>query len=104
MTISIPADELVDFCARIFERVGSSREEARAVAASLVDSNLTGHDSHGVIRVPRYVAWVKSEELIPNQSIASLADTAAFAVLDGRFGFGQGAVKDCECLAVAEGI
>ena len=89
MTTNIPADALTDFCARIFERVGSSRGEARAVAASLVDSNLTGHDSHGVIRVPRYVNWVKTGELVPNQEIASLADTPAFAVLDGRFGFGQ---------------
>jgi uncharacterized oxidoreductase len=89
MTISIPAAELTEFCAHVFERVGSSRAEARAVAASLVDSNLTGHDSHGVIRVPRYVNWVKTGELIPNQSLESVVDTPAFAVLDGRYGFGQ---------------
>ena len=89
MSIAIPADELASFCARIFESVGSSHEEARAIAASLVDSNLTGHDSHGVIRVPRYVAWVKSGELIPNQTLAYLVDAPVFAVLDGRFGFGQ---------------
>jgi uncharacterized oxidoreductase len=89
MTIAIPVDELANFCAAIFESVGSSPEEARAVAASLVDSNLTGHDSHGVIRVPRYVAWVKSGELIPNQTLESLVDAPVFAVLDGRFGFGQ---------------
>ena len=89
MTVSIPADELAEFCARIFAEVGSSVAEARAVAVSLVDSNLTGHDSHGVIRVPRYVAWVKSGDLVPNQTLESLADAPAFAVLDGRFGFGQ---------------
>jgi uncharacterized oxidoreductase len=89
MTVPVPADELADFCARIFESAGSSLEEARAIAGSLVDSNLTGHDSHGVIRVPRYVNWVKSGELVPNQTLAHLADTPAFAVLDGRFGFGQ---------------
>jgi len=89
MTISIPADALADVCARIFERVGSSSGEARAVAASLVDSNLTGHDSHGVIRVPRYVNWVKTGDLIPNQTLARLTDAPSFAVLDGRYGFGQ---------------
>jgi uncharacterized oxidoreductase len=89
MTIAIPADELANFCGRIFERVGSSPEEARVVAASLVDSNLTGHDSHGVIRVPRYVAWVKSGDLIPDQTLECLVDAPVFAVLDGRFGFGQ---------------
>ncbi len=89
MTIHIAADALTDFCAEVFERVGSQREEARQVAASLVDANLTGHDSHGVIRVPRYVAWVQSGELVPNQTIARLVDTPAIAVIDGRFGFGQ---------------
>ena len=89
MTIHIAPDALTDFCAEVFERVGSRPEEARQVAASLVDANLTGHDSHGVIRVPRYVAWVQSGELVPNQTIARLVDTPAIAVIDGRFGFGQ---------------
>ncbi len=89
MTIQIPADELANFCARIFERAGSSTEEARTVAASLVGTNLTGHDSHGVIRVPRYVAWVKTGDLIPNQTPTCSVDAPTFAALDGRFGFGQ---------------
>jgi hydroxycarboxylate dehydrogenase B len=89
MTIHVAADALVEFCAEVFERVGSRPEEARQVAASLVDANLTGHDSHGVIRVPRYVAWVRSGELIPNQTIERLVDAPVIAVVDGRFGFGQ---------------
>ena len=89
MTIYIPADALTDFCAEIFGRVGCRPEEALRVAASLVDANLTGHDSHGVIRVPRYVDWVRAGELVPNQSIERLVDTPVIGVLDGRFGFGQ---------------
>ena len=89
MTIYIPADALTDFCAEIFGRVGCRPEEARRVAASLVDANLTGHDSHGVIRVPRYVDWVRAGDLVPNQSIERLVDTPVIGVLDGRFGFGQ---------------
>ena len=89
MTIHVPAGALTDFCAEIFQRVGSRPEEARAVAASLVDANLTGHDSHGVLRVPRYVDWVRSGDTVPNQTIARLVDTPVIAVLDGRHGFGQ---------------
>jgi hydroxycarboxylate dehydrogenase B len=89
MTIHIPADALTDFCADIFGRVGCRPEEAHRVAASLVDANLTGHDSHGVIRVPRYVDWVRAGDLVPNQSIKRLVDTPVVGVLDGRFGFGQ---------------
>ena len=89
MTIYIPADPLTDFCAEIFARVGCRAEEADRVSASLVDANLTGHDSHGVIRVPRYVDWVRTGDLVPNQSIERLVDTPVIGVLDGRFGFGQ---------------
>ena len=89
MTIHIPAGALRDFCAEIFARVGCRSEEAGSVAASLVDANLTGHDSHGVIRAPRYVDWVHSGDLIPNQSIERLVDTPVIGVVDGRFGFGQ---------------
>ena len=89
MTIHIPADALTDFCAEIFSCTGCEPEEAARVSASLVDSNLTGHDSHGVIRVPRYVDWVRSGDLIPNQSLERVVDTPAIGVVDGRFGFGQ---------------
>jgi uncharacterized oxidoreductase len=89
MTIHIPADALTDFCAEVFTRVGCRSEEAGRVSASLVDANLTGHDSHGVIRVPRYVDWVRTGDLIPNQSIKRLVDTPVIGVVDGRFGFGQ---------------
>jgi hydroxycarboxylate dehydrogenase B len=89
MTIHIPADALTDFCAEIFACTGCELEEAGRVSASLVDANLTGHDSHGVIRVPRYVDWVRTGDLIPNQSMERVVDTPVIGVVDGRFGFGQ---------------
>lgn len=89
MTIHIPADALRYFCAEIFARVGCGSDEADRVSASLVDANLAGHDSHGVIRAPRYVDWVRTGDLIPNQTIERLVDTPFIGVVDGRFGFGQ---------------
>ncbi len=102
MTIHVPAGALTDFCAEIFQRVGSSPGEARAVAASLVDANLTGHDSHGVLRVPRYVDWVRSGDTVPNQTIARLVDTPVIAVLDGRHGFGQIVAPEAVDIGVAK--
>ena len=89
MTLRIPVARLTDYCAAIFERVGSAKDEARQVAASLVDSNLTGHDSHGVIRVPRYVQWIHDGALTPNQSLTRVVDAPSLAVVDGQYGFGQ---------------
>ena len=39
--------------------------------------------------MPRYVDWVRSGDIVPNQTIERLVDTPVIAVLDGRFGFGQ---------------
>ncbi len=89
MTVYIRADALADFCAEVFEHVGCGPEEARRVAASLVDANLTGHDSHGVIRMPRYLDWVRSGDIVPGRTIERLVDTPVIAVVDGRSGFGQ---------------
>ena len=100
MTIAIPAERLTALCADVFERVGSHADEAQRVARSLVGANLAGHDSHGVIRVPRYVDWVRSGDIAPNQTIERLVDTPVLAVIDGRYGFGQTVAP----LAVAVGV
>lgn len=100
MNIEIPADGLTALCADVFERLGSSREEARRVAVSLVGANLAGHDSHGVIRVPRYVDWLRSGDIVANQTIERIVDTPVIAIVDGRYGFGQTVAP----LAVAVGV
>jgi LDH2 family malate/lactate/ureidoglycolate dehydrogenase len=43
-----------------------SRREARTVADNLVLANLSGHDSHGVGMLPRYVDAVPEGGLKPN--------------------------------------
>ena len=49
---------LRDFSERIFKAAGASTEEALIVSEALVDANLAGHDSHGVMRIPSYVEWI----------------------------------------------
>src|SRR5206468_12117718 len=61
---------------------------------------LAGHDSHGVIRVPRYVAWVESGDIVPNQTVQRVIDTPSFAVLDGRYGFGQSVTPQAVAIGV----
>ena len=86
--LRIKVTEIIDYGAEIFARVGCAPEEARRVATSLVDANLTGHDSHGVIRIPRYVDWALAGDLVPGQTLTRLVDAPSFAVVDGNYGFG----------------
>ncbi|MDE2363516.1 MAG: malate/lactate/ureidoglycolate dehydrogenase [Hyphomicrobiales bacterium] len=99
---TIPVPALEQICADTFERAGSSREEAVRVARSLIGANLTGHDSHGVIRVPRYVDWVKTGDITPNQTVRLIVDTPALAVVDGRYGFGQTVAPEAVRVGVAK--
>jgi len=46
-------------CFHILHAAGVPEEEARIVAEHLVKSNLVGHDSHGVILLPVYIARIK---------------------------------------------
>jgi len=81
--------KLVSFVADIFAALGSSRAEAERIGRYLVNANLTGHDSHGVARVPRYAAWKRDGLLVADQTAERVVDTPVIAVLDGKFGFGQ---------------
>jgi uncharacterized oxidoreductase len=85
----VDSEKLIVFVADIFAALGSSHEEATRIGRTLVNANLTGHDSHGVARVPRYVAWKRDGLLIADQTVKRVVDTPVIAILDGQFGFGQ---------------
>ena len=44
----------------IFVAAGSSSAEADIVASHLVEASLIGHDSHRMMRIPKYVDWVRA--------------------------------------------
>src|SRR5258707_2707402 len=87
--VTVQVQRLIDFVAEVFTRSDSSPEEARRIATYLTTANLTGHDSHGVIRVPVYVRWKKMGSVVPDQTVERVVDTPSLAVVDGRFGYGQ---------------
>ncbi|UCH49297.1 MAG: malate/lactate/ureidoglycolate dehydrogenase [Betaproteobacteria bacterium] len=92
MTIKIvllDATKLRDFVKQIFTNAGCSQTESELVARLLVESNLAGHDSHGVIRVPRYVQMMRDQLIFADQKVELLVDAPALALVDGKYGFGQ---------------
>jgi len=87
--VTIKVQNLIDFVAEVFTHSESSAEEARRIATYLTTANLTGHDSHGVIRVPVYIRWKKTGSVVPDQTVELMVDTPSLAVVDGKFGYGQ---------------
>ena len=86
---TVAASTLVDLVAAIMKRGGSGQAEARTIAQRLVDANLVGHDSHGVLRVGKYLEWVRMGWLVPNAAPTIVFENAAIAIVDGNRGFGQ---------------
>jgi uncharacterized oxidoreductase len=86
---SLDAARLEGLTRAIFVARGVPDDDAAWIARLLVRANLRGHDSHGVIRVPQYVAGLKAGTLNPRPRMQLVVDTPTVAVLDGDGGFGQ---------------
>ena len=81
--MNLSADRLRSLTAAIFEAAGCDGAEAVRIAEHLVEANLAGHDSHGVIRVPSYVQWLRSGKVLANQHIDLTFENDVIAVVDG---------------------
>lgn len=80
---------------------GSEPREARMVAENLVMANLSGHDSHGIGMMPRYVEALQEGGLVVNRKPRTKLDAGALLVLDGGMGYGQTIGYEATRLAIA---
>lgn len=75
--------------AKIFARFGATASEADEVAEHLVESNLQGHDSHGLVRASWYIEKVEQKEIVCGAPITIEKESPSTAIIDGHWGFGQ---------------
>ncbi len=73
--------------------LGTPDDLAHMVAGSLVEANLRGHDSHGVLRLPWYARFVDDGRLLPAARPSLAEQRGATARIDGAFGWGQPAAR-----------
>jgi uncharacterized oxidoreductase len=81
--------ELARFSESLFCAAGVSEADSKVVAVSLVASNLRGHDSHGVMRIPFYIDKVKDGSLDPHAKLVVEKESPSSLVCDGGWGLGQ---------------
>ena len=86
---SFTKEQLADTMARILAAAGTSPANAQLVAELLAEANLTGHDSHGLIRIPQYLDSVDKGELVPAAEVDIVQESTLTAIVDGHWGFGQ---------------
>ncbi|MGL4234191.1 MAG: malate/lactate/ureidoglycolate dehydrogenase [Casimicrobium sp.] len=85
----IPASDLTQRLIPVFIACGLSESEAKQVTENLVLANLSGHDSHGVGMLPRYVDAVLEGGLNPKARLTTKVDSGALLGFDAQRGFGQ---------------
>ena len=82
------AEDLETFVRQVFEADGTPADIAAEVARHMVRANLSGHDSHGVIRVKQYVAEIEAGDMVPDARPTVLRETDATGLIDARRGCG----------------
>ena len=89
----VSAEQLTILSASIFNGFGVPKKDANLVAKLLVDANLTGFDSHGVIRIPIYTRGIKMGAVKPGAEINIVSETPSTAIIDGGWNLGQVVAK-----------
>jgi LDH2 family malate/lactate/ureidoglycolate dehydrogenase len=89
MSSRVNAQALVDFVAAVYGSAGVPPADARLMADSLVQADLWGHQSHGVLRTGWYLARLESGVMKARSSPRLVMDAGAVAVIDGDAGVGQ---------------
>ncbi len=85
----VPDAALTGFCAACLRAVGVPGPDAEAAAVNLVEADLRGVHSHGVVRLPIYVQRLAAGAINPRPRISVVRETATSLVVDGDNGLGQ---------------
>ena len=76
------------FVGEVFQAAGMAPEHAATVAEILVWANLRGVDSHGVLRVPRYLNLIDQGLTNPRPDLRVVSERAAVLTVEGDRGPG----------------
>jgi LDH2 family malate/lactate/ureidoglycolate dehydrogenase len=87
--VLVGEESLKHFCAQVFSRLQVPQEQAESIASNLVEADLQGVASHGVVRLPIYVERLCAGVVNPRPNVHTTRETATAAVVDGDNGMGQ---------------
>jgi LDH2 family malate/lactate/ureidoglycolate dehydrogenase len=87
--LNVSAIELAAFTADLLAATGVSRSDAATVAHALVDADLEGHASHGVMLVEMYAERIRKGSVSPTARPVVVSDKDGAVVLDARHCLGH---------------
>jgi L-2-hydroxycarboxylate dehydrogenase (NAD+) len=96
----VSATQLTAFVTRAFIAAGLPEDDAQAVAGLMVEADLRGSDTHGVIRLPLYVRRLRAGGINAKPNIRVISDRASVALIDGDNGMGHLVMRRAAFLAI----
>jgi LDH2 family malate/lactate/ureidoglycolate dehydrogenase len=84
MTARYPASTLIAYAHALLAAAGLGEEKAAAVAATLVEGDLLGHNTHGLQLLAGYLAELEKGSMTKEGEPRVLADFPAAVTWDGR--------------------
>ena len=87
--IRVDAARLNEFATAVYAGAGMPEADARLLADTLVQADLWGHQSHGVLRLGWYLERLRNKVMDPLTKPEFLVDAGAMAVIDGHDGVGH---------------
>ena len=99
-TVRIATDRLRAFVRLVTTGAGCDAEEAEAIAGHLVDANLAGHDSHGVVMLLDYVPAIRDGRLRLGRRARIVRDSGPVVVIDGGLGVGQVVARESMIIGI----
>jgi LDH2 family malate/lactate/ureidoglycolate dehydrogenase len=87
--VRVDAQRLIDFCTAVYTAESMPEPDARFVADTLVQADLWGHQSHGVLRLGWYRDRLRNKVMQPVTKPEFVVDAGAVAVIDGKEAVGQ---------------
>jgi L-2-hydroxycarboxylate dehydrogenase (NAD+) len=94
------AERLAAFIARAFAGAGLPAADAQTLASLMVEADLRGSDTHGVIRLPLYVRRIRAGGVNARPDIRVVSDRPSAALIDGDNGMGHLVMKRAAELAI----
>ena len=88
-SLFIPDARLREFSIRSFQASGLSPEHAAWMSDTLIQSELRGVGSHGIVRLPFYCRRLIEKGSNPDPQVAIVAQKPSLLLVDGDNGLGQ---------------
>jgi len=88
-TTIVSAGKLKEISQAVFVAAGLSLDHAVIVANSLVEADLRGVHSHGIIRMAQYLPQLVARAINPSPTVQMVRDSGTTALIDGDAGMGQ---------------